>query len=194
MLKRAIDIILSVFGMLLFLLPAIAFALAIWLEDRGPVFFVQQRVGLNGRHFNFLKFRSMKDVSENQPGRQWASLNDIRITRTGRWLRKTAMDELPQLIKILRGDMSIVGPRPERPQAVAHLTEMISGYAERHTVRPGLTGLAQVYARYNTSDAKKHRFDVLYAKKHNVILDLTLIARSVRISLLGRWDSTAKHR
>jgi lipopolysaccharide/colanic/teichoic acid biosynthesis glycosyltransferase len=193
--KRAFDIALSAFGLLVSLPVWAAIAAAIRIEDGGTVFFRQERVGLNGRIFYALKFRSMIPDAEAGTGPVQATEDDPRITRVGRALRGTAMDELPQLWNIFAGDMSFVGPRPLRPGEmdvgsdgrVLPLDE-IPGYALRHRVRPGLTGLAQVYAPRDIRRAAKFRLDRLYLKKPSLCLDLKLIALSFWITARGQWE------
>jgi lipopolysaccharide/colanic/teichoic acid biosynthesis glycosyltransferase len=173
----------------------VLFAAVIKLYDRGPVFFAQERVGLNGRVFTALKFRSMIPDAEAQTGPVQASEGDPRITPFGKLLRATAMDELPQLWNIFRGDMSFVGPRPLRPGEVdiagdGQLVPLkdIPGYEVRHRVRPGLTGLAQVYAPRDLPRAAKFRIDCLYLKRASVWLDLKLIILSFWITSRGAWE------
>ena len=173
----------------------LAIAAAIKLEDGGPIFFAQDRVGLNGVVFRALKFRSMVPDAEARTGPVQAAENDPRITRVGRLLRATAMDELPQLVNILVGDMSFVGPRPLRPGEVdvrgdGHVTrlEEIRGYDERHGVRPGLTGLTQVYAPRDISRESKFRLDRLYIKRAGFWLDVRLILLSFWITARGTWE------
>jgi lipopolysaccharide/colanic/teichoic acid biosynthesis glycosyltransferase len=173
--------------LLWFLIP-----LFIWLEDRGPVFYTQERVGRNGRIFMVYKFRSMVPDAEKHTGAVWASEHDPRVTKVGRILRATAMDELPQLWNILRGDMSFVGPRAERPELVEKFARDIRNYRKRFAVRPGLTGIAQVYGRYDTPPQNKLRYDLLYVKNQSLFLDLKLIFLSVWITLKGKWESRQK--
>jgi len=180
--KRLFDAVLSGAGLLVSAPLWCVIPIAIKIEDGGPVFFPQERVGLDGRVFRALKFRSMCPDAEKLSGPVQATANDPRVTRVGRALRATAMDELPQLVNILRGDMSFVGPRPLRPgevdvrgdgQLVA--LDQIPGYQERHAVRPGLTGLTQVYAPRDISRTSKFRLDRLYMKRAGFWLDVRLI-------------------
>ena len=196
MIKRLFDASLAGIGLLVSAPFWCVIPLAIKLEDAGPVFFPQTRVGLNGRVFHALKFRSMRPDAEALTGPVQAAENDPRVTRVGRLLRATAMDELPQLVNILRGDMSFVGPRPLRPGEVevrgdGQLTPLseIRGYRERHSVRPGLTGLTQVYAARDISIASKFRLDRLYMKRASFGLDLKLIALSFWITGRGAWEA-----
>ena len=200
MLKRTFDVVVASAGMLLFAPLAAVIAVAIKFEDGGPIFFTQDRVGFECRVFRVWKFRSMVPDAERHTGAVQASVNDPRITRVGRLLRATAMDELPQLWSILKGDMSFVGPRPLRPGerdrtadgeiALAH----VPGYVERHRVRPGLTGVAQVYGARDLSRTGKFRYDRFYQRHASFRLDLLLIAKSIVITLLARWDRHAPRR
>ncbi len=195
-LKRPFDIALSTLGILLSSPLWLFIAFFVWLEDRGPVFYAQQRVGKGGRIFKALKFRSMIKEAEIDDGPVQAIENDPRVTRVGRLLRATAMDELPQLLNILRGDMSFVGPRALRPHekevqgnGEAEDIENVPGYRERHEVRPGLTGLSQVYLPGETPRRKKFRFDLLYIRKRSFWLDLKLMVLSFWITFRGKWES-----
>jgi len=187
--KRAFDICLSSIG-LIFSSPLwLIFSLAIKLEDRGPIFYAQERVGKNGRIFKALKFRSMIHDAEKHTGAVWASENDPRVTKVGRILRATAMDELPQLWNIFKGDMSFVGPRSERPELVEQFSKKIKNYRSRFSVPPGLTGLAQVYGRYDTPPQHKLKYELLYIKKQSFLFDLKLIILSLWITFRGKWES-----
>ncbi len=195
MIKRLFDAALATAGLLVSSPLWIVIPAAIKLEDGGPIFFPQDRVGLDGRVFLALKFRSMRPDAEALTGPVQAAENDPRVTRVGRLLRSTAMDELPQLVNILRGDMSFVGPRPLRPGEVdvrgdGQVTrlEEIPGYHERHGVRPGLTGLTQVYAPRDISRASKFRLDRLYIRRAGFWLDLRLILLSFWITARGTWE------
>lgn len=195
MLKRGFDLLVAGTGLVVLAPVALAIAAAIKLQDGGPVMFVQDRVGRGGVGFRAYKFRSMIADAERATGAVQASVDDPRITRVGRLLRATAFDELPQLWNILRGDMSIVGPRPLRPgeadtTAEGTLLQLadIPGYEARHRVRPGLTGLAQVYAPRDLPRTGKFRYDLLYQRRAGFCLDLHLIARSFWITVRGRWE------
>jgi len=196
MIKRLFDMALSAAGLMVSSPLWIVIPAAIKVEDRGPVFFSQERVGLDGRVFKALKFRSMRPDAEASTGPVQAMANDPRVTRVGRLLRATALDELPQLVNILVGDMSFVGPRPLRPGEVdargdgelIRLDE-IPGYRERHTVRPGLTGLTQVYAPRDISRTSKFRLDRLYLKRASLCLDVRLILLSFWITGRGAWET-----
>jgi len=195
-LKRPFDVALSSLGLLLSAPLWIVIPLAIRLEDRRPVFYAQERVGRNGRVFKALKFRSMVADAEKASGPVQAVANDPRVTRVGRVLRATAMDELPQLLNIFKGDMSFVGPRALRPNekevnggAGPVSIADIPGYQARHAVRPGLTGLAQVFLPGETPRRKKFRYDLLYIRKMGFAFDLRLIALSFWITFRGKWES-----
>ena len=184
-LKRLLDIFVSA-GVLIVMAPVLlASMLAIWLDDRGPALYGQERVTRQGRVFTILKLRTMRVDAESN-GAVWAARADARITRIGALLRRTRIDELPQLLNILRGDMSFVGPRPERPAFVADLTRAIPLYAERHTAKAGLTGWAQVNYPYGASidDARsKLSYDLYYVKNFSVLFDLLIILQTIRVVL-----------
>ncbi len=185
-LKRVFDILVSGFLLLLSLPVMLLAVIAIKLESRGPVIYRQERVGLGGEPFTCLKFRSMVADAERDGVARWAARNDVRVTRVGRFIRDTRIDELPQLYSVLRGDMSMVGPRPERPSFVAQLKEQIPFYDLRHTVKPGLTGWAQVRYTYgDTLDAarRKHQFDLYYVKNNSLLLDLMVLVETISVVL-----------
>ena len=195
MIKRTFDCALAGVGLLVSAPLWAALAALIKIEDGGTVMFRQERVGLDGRVFDALKFRSMVPNAEALTGPVQAAENDPRITRVGRIMRATAMDELPQLWNIFAGDMSFVGPRPLRPGEVEVrgdgqllALDQIPGYAERHSVRPGLTGLTQVYAARDISRTSKFRLDRLYLKRASFWLDLKLILLSFWITGTGAWE------
>jgi lipopolysaccharide/colanic/teichoic acid biosynthesis glycosyltransferase len=198
-LKRTFDATLAGAGLLASSPLWAIFAAAIRLEDGGPVFFRQDRVGLGGRTFEALKFRSMRPDAEAMTGAMQATENDPRVTRIGRFMRATAMDELPQLWNILRGDMSFVGPRALRPGEIeaganGRLTrlEEVPGFEHRIKVRPGLTGLAQVYAPRDVPRRQKFRYDRLYVDRRSWKLDLRLLLLSFWISLHGTWEARGR--
>jgi sugar transferase (PEP-CTERM system associated) len=186
--KRMLDLALAVVG-LTFAAPLIVLtAVAVTVESRGPVLYWQERVGEHGRPFTLCKFRSMRIDAENGTP-VWAAEHDERVTHVGRFIRLTRLDELPQLWNVLRGDMSFVGPRPERPFFVQQLAAAIPFYMERHTVKPGLTGWAQVKYRYGSSveDAKeKLRYDLYYVKHMSVVFDLTIVIDTVKVIASGK--------
>jgi len=164
-------------------------ALAVWLESGGPVLYSQIRVGERGNHFKLTKFRSMRTDAEKGGVAVWASKDDDRTTRVGRFIRKTRLDELPQLFAVLRGDMSFVGPRPERPQFVDMLNDEVRYYRVRHCVKPGLTGWAQLRYPYGASvkDAEeKLKFDLFYVKNHGLVFDMMILLQTVEVVLFGR--------
>lgn len=164
-------------------------ALAVWLESGGPVLYRQVRVGERGRHFVLTKFRSMRVDAEKNGVAVWARRDDDRSTRVGKFIRKTRLDELPQLFAVLRGDMSFVGPRPERPQFVDMLNEEIRYYEVRHCMKPGLTGWAQLRYPYGASvrDAEeKLKFDLFYVKNHGLVFDAMILLQTVEVVLFGR--------
>ena len=186
--KRSFDIVVSLVLLSLSWWIMLLAALAVLSEDGGPVLFRQERVGRNGRIFQVLKFRSMRTDAEKDGVARWAQANDARITAVGRFIRKTRIDELPQLLNVLRGEMSLVGPRPERPSFVEQLTNQIPFYAVRHSVKPGLTGWAQVRFSYGASLAdarRKLQFDLYYVKNHSLVLDIQIILETVRVVLVG---------
>lgn len=175
---------------LIFSLPLIPFiALAIKLTSPGPILYRQKRVGRNGEAFTIYKFRTMRFDAEASTGPTWASNDDPRVTRVGRWLRDTRLDEIPQLWNVLHGEMSFVGPRPERPEFVQWLSQEIPYYHVRHIIRPGITGWAQIRCQYGASleDSKeKLKYDLYYVKNMSFSLDLIICLRSIKIVLLGR--------
>jgi len=184
--KRTFDLLVSAVLLVLTLPLMLITALVIRLESHGPVIYRQERVGRGGRPFTCLKFRSMQADAEADGKPRWAGANDERVTRIGRFIRKTRIDELPQLINVLRGEMSFVGPRPERPGFVNELKKAIPYYDLRHSVKPGITGWAQVRYTYGASveDArKKLQFDLYYVKNHSLFLDLLILVETVRVVL-----------
>jgi sugar transferase (PEP-CTERM system associated) len=186
-LKRLFDVVVSASFLLVTLPITLATALLVKFESPGPVLYRQERVGLHGRPFEVLKFRSMRQDAENAGAPQWAKLRDPRVTRIGAIIRKSRIDELPQLINVLRGDMSFVGPRPERPFFVDQLSESIPFYRERHCVKPGITGWAQINYPYGASleDARqKLSYDLYYVKNRSLFLDLVILLSTVRVILL----------
>jgi sugar transferase (PEP-CTERM system associated) len=188
--RRLLDVALASVIALLTSPLMLLTALAIKLESRGPVFYLQERVGLNNTTFRIIKFRSMRvDAEANGP--VWAHEADSRVTRVGRWIRKRRVDELPQLFNIIRGEMSLIGPRPERPVFIKQLEQRIPYYSERHLVKPGLTGWAQVRYPYGASleDAReKHQYDLYYIKNQSPMLDALILLETARVVLFGRFS------
>jgi lipopolysaccharide/colanic/teichoic acid biosynthesis glycosyltransferase len=194
--KRLLDVLLSGAGLIASSPLWALIAAAIKLESPGPVFYKQVRVGERGRHFNAIKFRSMVENAEAGVGPVQAAAQDPRVTRVGRMLRATAMDELPQLWNIFRGDMSFVGPRALRPNEIEPAgdgrpipLEAVPGFSTRCSVTPGLTGLAQIYLRRDVTRRQKFRYDLLYVRRRSLLLDVRLIMLSFWISLRGRWEA-----
>ena len=186
LIKRAFDLLASSVLFVATLPLMLLSALVIKLESPGPVIYRQERVGRAGRPFTVLKFRSMRNDAERDGIARWASVGDPRVTRVGRLIRKLRIDELPQLFNVVRGEMSFVGPRPERPNFVAQLKEQIPFYDLRHSVKPGLTGWAQVRYSYGASveDARtKLQFDLYYVKNHSLFLDVLILFETVRVIL-----------
>ena len=193
--KRALDILLAGTGLIGSSPLWLLLAAVIKLEDGGPVFYSQERVGEGGRVFRAYKFRSMIPDAERNVGALQAAANDSRVTRAGRLMRATAMDELPQLWSIFRGDMSFVGPRALRPGEIEatgdgrfEALEDVPGFEERHSVRPGLTGIAQIYAPRDIKRRNKFRYDRIYIRQPSFWLDVRLIALSFWITFRGRWE------
>ena len=187
--KRIFDIVCATF-LILLSLPIMAItALAIVIENGFPVFYRQERVGLNGRLFNVIKFRSMRRDAEKDGKPVWAKAQDNRVTKVGKIIRKLRVDELPQLFSVLTGDMSLVGPRPERPFFVDQLTKEIPFYAVRHSVKPGVTGWAQVRYHYGATvedSAEKLQYDLYYVKNHSLFLDILVLFETVGVVLTGK--------
>jgi exopolysaccharide biosynthesis polyprenyl glycosylphosphotransferase len=185
--KRTFDVGLSLLLLVLFAPLFLAVALAVRLDSRGPVFYLQERVGRDGRRFRMVKFRSMRVDAEAKTGPVWARAGDARRTRLGGLLRRTSLDELPQLWNVLRGEMSLVGPRPERPLFVDQFEERIPRYFGRHRVKSGMTGWAQVHGlRGNTPVEERTRFDLYYVENWSLRLDLRILWMTVRAVLSRR--------
>jgi sugar transferase (PEP-CTERM system associated) len=187
--KRLFDLVAASILLLLALPVMLLTAIAIALEDGFPVFYRQERVGRNGRLFNVIKFRSMRRDAEGDGKPRWASANDDRTTRVGRIIRKLRIDELPQLYSVLTGDMSLIGPRPERPYFVDQLTRDIPFYAVRHSVKPGVTGWAQGSYHYGASgddSIQKLQYDLYYVKNHTLFLDIVILFETVGVVLTGK--------
>ena len=187
--KRIFDVSASMALLVASLPVMITTALLIKLDSRGPVFYRQQRVGQGGLPFEVLKFRSMRTDAEKDGTPQWATQNDDRVTRVGQVIRKLRVDELPQILNVLKGEMSFVGPRPERPYFVEQLSEKIPFFKYRHNVKPGITGWAQIRYSYGASveDAiEKLQYDLYYVKNHSLFLDLVVLFQTVQVVLFGK--------
>ncbi len=187
--KKMTDIFIAAIGAILILPLFPIIALAIKIDSSGPIFFRQSRVGEKEKNFILYKFRTMKQNAESGTGPVWAQKNDCRITRVGKFLRKTRLDEIPQLYNVLVGDMSFIGPRPERPEFVEELKNIIPYYSERHSVKPGITGWAQIRYRYGASveDAiEKLRYDLYYIKHLSLFFDAVIIMETTKTVLFGK--------
>jgi sugar transferase (PEP-CTERM system associated) len=187
--KRAFDFVASSLGLIVAAPVMAVVALLIRISSPGAALYHQERVGLNGRLFRIYKFRTMRQDAEAHSGAVWSTANDARVTSLGRLLRLTRLDELPQLWNVLRGDMSIVGPRPERPEFVGQLTEEIPFYGQRHVLKPGLTGWAQVRYTYGASvedTIQKLQYDLYYIKNLSLALDLVIVLETLKIVILRR--------
>ncbi|MBO8161802.1 MAG: exopolysaccharide biosynthesis polyprenyl glycosylphosphotransferase [Thermosipho sp. (in: Bacteria)] len=186
-LERVLDIVVSIFALIIFSLIMLVVALSIYLEDGRPIIFKQKRVGKNGKLFTMYKFRSMKHVERNRP--LFADQEQDRITKVGRVIRKLRFDELPQFYNVLKGDMSIVGPRPEQEKFVKEFEKHITGYKYRHLTKPGITGWAQIMFKYTSSideTAKKLEYDLWYVKNKSVLIDLKVMAQTLEAMLFKR--------
>jgi sugar transferase (PEP-CTERM system associated) len=184
--KRVLDVVFSAAGLLLGAPIMLLVALAVRCTSSGPVLYRQRRVGLHGRDFTVQKFRTMREDAESGTGPIWSTANDKRVTSIGGFLRRTRLDEMPQLWNVLRGEMSFVGPRPERPEFVQQLTERIPFYGQRHVLKPGLTGWAQVRYTYGASveDAiEKLQYDLYYIKNLSIALDVVIVLETIKTVL-----------
>ena len=188
--RRVVELVVATVGFVLSLPLLVLAALAIWIESRRPVIFRQERVGEKGNTFTLYKLRTMRADAERGTGVVWAKDGgEPRVTAVGRFLRKSRIDELPQLVNVIRGDMSFVGPRPERPCFVQELKQLIPYYGDRHSVKPGITGWAQVRYGYGSSvedSEMKLRYDLYYIKNMNLWLDLQILLDTAKVMLLGR--------
>ena len=188
-LKRSLDLAAGMIGLVLSTPLMLLVMIAVRLDSKGPVIYRQTRVGRRNKPFELLKFRSMRVDAEEETGAKWASKNDPRVTSIGRFLRTYRLDELPQFLNVIHGDMSFVGPRPERPEFVEQLREQIPYYDERHSARPGITGWAQVSYPYGSSvedAAHKLEYDLFYLKNMSLMFDLAIIFQTIRIVISGR--------
>lgn len=191
-LKRGLDLSISALGLLLLTPLFCVIMLAIRLGSSGPVFYVQERISRNGQSFKMYKFRTMKVDSEVQSGPVWARVDDPRITPVGRFLRRSSLDELPQLLNVLNGSMSFVGPRPERPHFVERFEQEVLDYPDRHLVKAGMTGWAQINGlRGDTSISERTRYDLYYIENWSLLFDLRIIARSFWTVLKDFWTKRA---
>lgn len=182
--KRAMDIVLSLIGLAITLPVILLFCILISIETPGSPFYRQERVGKDGKHFKVIKLRSMR-IDAEKSGAKWAQKDDPRITAVGSFIRRTRIDELPQLINVLAGDMSIVGPRPERPMFTAQFHHEIPGFKNRLIVKPGLTGLAQVNGGYDISPREKLVHDLYYIRNLTFLLDLKVMLKTIKVVLTG---------
>jgi len=182
--KRFMDILLSLIGLIVSFPIVFVAVVLIKLESKGPAFYKQERLGLNGKSFQVIKLRSMR-IDAEKNGAQWATKNDPRITRIGAFIRKTRIDELPQLFNILKGDMSIVGPRPERPMFTEEFSKEIPGFKMRLKVKPGLTGWAQVNGGYDITPKEKLQLDIYYIQERNIRLDFLIVFKTIKVVLTG---------
>ena len=189
--KRAFDLTLASFGFVFFLPVWTLISVAIYLEDGRPILFIQKRVGKGGKKFTAYKFRTIYKRFDDQVASGVAVHSDDRmVMRVGRILRKTAMNELPQLLNILKGDMSFVGPRPEPPEFIAAYEKQVPNLGQiRYQIRPGLTGIAQVFGPHNMDPRNKLRYDLLYMRKRSFWLDIKLIGMSVWNTVRAKWDA-----
>jgi sugar transferase (PEP-CTERM system associated) len=188
-LRGMANFVLGLIGLVVSLPIMAAVAIAVKLESGGPALFFQERVGKNGRTFRIVKFRSMRMDAEEKSGPVWARVADPRVTRVGRIIRKLRLDELPQFFNVVRGDMNFVGPRPERPEFVQELGAAIPYYSQRHLIKPGLTGWAQISYPYGASledAAEKLQYDLYYVKNQSWLLDATIVFETIKIVLFGR--------
>jgi len=187
--KRLIDIVVSLVGLILSAPLSLITAIAIRIGSPGPVLYRQERVGQDGKPFTLYKFRSMSQDAEASVGPVWATEGDPRVTYVGRIIRKLRIDEIPQMVNVLKGEMSFVGPRPERPFFVAKLEKTIPYYSLRHSVKPGITGWAQISYPYGDSEEdaiEKLQYDLYYIKNLSLVFDLQIIFESFKVILLGK--------
>ncbi|KYD19801.1 Undecaprenyl-phosphate galactosephosphotransferase [Caldibacillus debilis] len=182
--KRILDILLVLLALPIAIPIILIFAIFIKLETPGPAFFLQERVGLHGKYFKVIKLRSM-ELNAEKNGAQWATKNDPRVTKVGAFIRKTRIDELPQLFNVLKGDMSLIGPRPERPVFTAQFNEEIPGFIDRLQVKPGITGWAQVNGGYDITPREKLELDRYYINNMSFWLDLKIILKTIKVCITG---------
>ncbi|TKI85343.1 sugar transferase [Bacillus mycoides] len=182
--KYVLDIIFALLGLIILAPVILIFSLLIILESPGSPFYLQERLGLHGKNFKVIKLRSMRNDAEKN-GAKWAEKNDPRITKIGLFIRKTRIDELPQLFNILKGEMSLVGPRPERPMFTEKFEHEIPGFKKRLNVKPGLTGWAQVNGGYEITPKEKLKLDIYYINHASIILDFKIIIKTVKVVITG---------
>lgn len=183
--KRTFDVIASLIGLIVGIPLIFIFGILIKLEDNGPIIYKQERLGKDHKKFNVYKLRSMKTDAEKIGGAQWAKKNDDRVTKVGKFIRKTRIDEIPQLFNILKGDMSLIGPRPERPELTYKFNKEIPGFVNRLCIKPGLTGLAQVNGGYDISAEEKLKWDMIYIKKRSIFMDINILFKTVGVIFTG---------
>jgi len=187
--KRIIDVILSLVGLIIAIPLMIIIIILIKIDSPGPVFYVQERIGLNEKPFKLIKFRSMKSDAEKISGPVWAKKNDSRISRVGKLLRPTRLDEIPQLINVLKGEMTFIGPRPERQFFVEKLKKQIPYYSLRFTVKPGITGWAQVKYGYGSTvedTLEKLQYDIYYIQNISLVLDLYIYFKTIQVMIMSK--------
>lgn len=185
LIKQTFDITISLFA-LLFLSPLfVLVSLLIKLDSPGPIFYKQERIGVNGQPFSIIKFRTMKNDAEKN-GPQWANQNDSRITKTGHFLRKYRIDELPQFINIAAGDMSLIGPRPERLVFIEEFEKELPDFRNRLQVKPGITGWAQIHGGYELTPKEKLEFDLYYIFNHSLVLDIKIMLKSIPVIVFAK--------
>ena len=182
--KRGIDFFISIVLLLPVMLICSISALFIILESKGNPLYIQERVGLNGKRFKIYKLRSMYSDAEKD-GYQWATKNDVRITKVGQFLRKSRIDELPQLIHIIKGDMAIIGPRPERPEFIEEFLQEIPDFNDRITIKPGITGWAQINGGYELTPKEKLEFDKYYIEHESLYLDTLILLKTIQVVFTG---------
>jgi exopolysaccharide biosynthesis polyprenyl glycosylphosphotransferase len=184
MVRRLFDIVLAIAGLVVAFPLLVIFSIAIKLDTKGTVFYRQERVGVKGKYFKLLKLRTMEMDAETD-GPRWAGINDPRVTRIGRYLRKTRIDELPQLINVLKGDMSMIGPRPERPVFTEIFNQKTPGFIKRLAIKPGLTGWAQVNGGYDITPEEKLAYDLEYIRKRSFFLDVKILLLTFKVVVTG---------
>jgi len=182
--QRVLDVVLSLVGLVIGIPIMLIFGILIKIEDKGPITYKQERLGKCGKSFYIYKLRSMRLDAEKY-GAQWAEKDDPRITKVGKFIRKTRIDEIPQLFNILKGDMGLIGPRPERPNFTAQFNEEIPGFINRLAIKPGLTGWAQVNGGYEVTPEEKLIEDIYYIKNRSVLLDFKILLRTVKVIFTG---------